>query len=51
VDYCLARAEPVEYIPGPDEKLSSELSVDNGVNMLSMSTAATGLTNLLPTAE
>jgi len=36
-DYYLARAEPVECIPGPGEKLSDELRTGSGINMLSMS--------------
>ena len=36
-DYCLARAEPAEYIPRSGEGSSDELSVDTFVNMLSVS--------------
>ena len=44
-DYYLARAEPVEYIPGRGEKQS------DGIKMLSMSTGVAVSTDLLQTAE
>jgi len=33
-DYYLARAEPVEFIPGPGEEWSNELCTNSGINML-----------------
>ena len=37
-NYCLARAEPVEYVPKPGEKLQDEWRVSrNDVSMLSVS--------------
>jgi len=44
--YCLARAEPVEFIPGPGEKWSDHLNTKDGVNVLSVSTGATMSTDL-----
>jgi len=49
--YCLARAEPAEYIPRPDEESSDKLCVDTLDNMLSVSTGASGQMDLLPTVE
>jgi len=49
-DCYLARAEPVECIPGPDEKPSDELCSSKMLSM-SMSTGATVPTDLLPMAE
>jgi len=38
-NYCLARAEPVEYVPKPGEKSPEEWRVDRGdISMLSVST-------------
>ena len=50
-NYCLARAEPVEYIPRSEEKPRGEWCVDKGdVNMLSVSTGTVGTTDSPPTA-
>ena len=50
-DYYLARAEPVEYIPGPREKQSDELNTKSSINMLSMSKGDAVSMDLLPTVE
>jgi len=49
-DYYLARAEPMEYIPGPGEKQSDNLCTSGGISVLSVLTGATVSTDLLPTA-
>jgi len=52
-DYYLARAEPMECIPGPREKFCEEPCTSSGINMLSMfmSTGAIVSTDLLPMAQ
>jgi len=50
-DYCLACAEPVEFIPKRDEESSGKLCVDTFIKMLSVSAGASGRTDLPPTAE
>jgi len=50
-NYCLARAEPVEYIPRSGEKPRGEWCIDKGdVNVLSVSTGAVETTDSPPTA-
>jgi len=49
-EYCLARAEPAEYILRSGEESSDKLSIDTFVNMLSVSAGSTGQTDLSPTA-
>jgi len=45
-NYCLARAEPVEYIPKPGEKSLDEWHVDKGdISILSVSTGTTESTD------
>jgi len=50
-DSFLARAEPVECLPGPGEKLPNELCISSRTDTLSMSTGAKVSTDLLPTVE
>jgi len=50
-NYCLARAEPVEYISRSGEKPRSEWCIDKGdVNILSVSTGTVETTDSPPTA-
>jgi len=49
-EYCLARAEPAEYIPRSGEESPDKLSVDTSVNMLSVSAGSSGRTDLSPFA-
>ena len=46
-DSFLARAEPVECLPGPGEELPQESHINRRNNMLSMATGASEKTELL----